>query len=106
MYSNFSVSAESVEFDWDLGNENKNYLKHNVTKLEAEEVFFDFSLVDDDEKHSGDEFRRRLIGKTDDGRILTVVFVVRAGKLRVISARPADRRERSNYEKAQGNTKI
>ena len=45
------------------------------------------------------EPRFGVIGKIEHGRLLHVVFAVREGKIRVISARPAHRKERSFYEK-------
>jgi hypothetical protein len=39
-------------------------------------------------------------GRTDGGRLLTVVFTVRGQLLRVISARPMSRRERRGYVQA------
>ena len=39
-------------------------------------------------------------GRTDAGRLLTVVFTMRRSLLRVISVRPMSRRERKGYGKA------
>ncbi len=53
---------EFVGFDWDQGNIDKNWLTHQVTPQEAEQVFFNAPLlVADDEKHSRKE-RRMLVG--------------------------------------------
>jgi len=45
-----------------------------------------------------DEERLGIIGPTRDARILMVVFTIRNGKIRPISARPANRKERKNHE--------
>jgi uncharacterized DUF497 family protein len=85
-------------FDWDSGNIAKND-KHGVEPEEAEEIFFNEPLlVHEDEKHSGSEKRRRALGRTAKRQLL-VVFTVRGKLIRVISARPMNRRERAIYEK-------
>ena len=44
------------------------------------------------------EIRFAALGKTYGSRLLTVVFTLRARKIRVISARPMSRSERKLYE--------
>jgi uncharacterized DUF497 family protein len=91
---------EPGEFDWDQGNTVKNLIKHNVSCQESEEVFFDESqVILDDERHFGSEKRKLIIGKTNAGILLSVVFTVRNNKIRVISARMASKKERKLYEK-------
>ena len=86
-------------FDWDEGNLLKNWEKHGVTHLESEQVFFNEPLiVQDDEKHSQDEPRWYGLGSTDAKRWLMVVFTIRKNKIRVISARDMNRKERKVYE--------
>ena len=46
------------------------------------------------------EARQFAFGRTDAGRLLTVVFTLRGSLLRVISVRPMSRRERRGYGKA------
>ncbi len=88
-------------FDWDAGNARKNADKHDVSQGEAEQVFFnDPLLMVPDQKHSSAEPRIHALGQTDDGRRLHITFTLRAGgtKIRVISARDMNRKERSYYE--------
>lgn len=87
-----------MEFDWNEGNRDKNWVTHSVTREEAEECFFNISLQFDDIKHSQKEPRRVLLGITDQGRILTVIYTLRGEKVRIISARPMSREERKLYE--------
>ena len=88
-------------FDWDEGNQDKNWLKHQVSKGECEEVFFNVPLlIDDDAKHSQIEQRYLALGHTNKGRRLFVSFVVREDKIRVISARDMHRKERKVYAQA------
>lgn len=86
-------------FDWDKGNTEKN-VKHGVTKMEAEQIFFNHPLlVLVDQKHSQSESRFHAYGKTMEGRLLLVTFTLRSNGtlLRVISARNMSARERKRY---------
>ena len=85
-------------FQWDQGNDQKNYFKHGVTQAECEEVFFNSPLlVADDETHSHSEARSYALGQTDASRLLFVVFTIRGTALRVISARDMSSREKRSY---------
>ena len=89
-----------VGFDWDDGNIYKNEKKHGLKWQLIEEVFFNEPLlVLEDIKHSNNECRCFALGQTDDGRFLFVVFTKRSEKIRVISARPMNRKERIVYDK-------
>ena len=92
-----------VGFDWDEGNARKSQNKHNVSRLEAEQVFFNIPmLMLVDEKHSSVEKRWHALGKTDRGRLLRISFTLRENQslIRVISARDIRRKERACYEQA------
>ncbi|VVA44266.1 conserved hypothetical protein [Candidatus Roizmanbacteria bacterium] len=94
--SNIKLSS----FDWDKGNLNKNWKKHLITNEEAEQIFFNEPLkVFEDLHHSKTEKRLVAYGSTDEERLLTVVFTLRQGKIRVISARNQSKKERKYYEK-------
>ena len=85
-------------FDCDKGNVNKNWECHSVTFVECEQVFFNSPvIVGDDERHSKDEKRWFLLGRTDQNRLLFVVFTVRNSLIRVISARDMSKKERRIY---------
>jgi len=86
-------------FEWDEGNSAKNWSRHQVTQAEAEQVFRGRPIAVEG-AHSGAEVRYFALGRTDTGRLLTVVFTLRGSFLRVISARPMSRRERTGYGKA------
>ena len=90
-----------IAFDWDQWNVQKNELKHGVSRLEAESVFYDpRHRLFVDEKHSKvREPRYILYGRGLESRVLMVGFPIRARRVRVITARPASRRERRIYEK-------
>ncbi|NCN82350.1 MAG: BrnT family toxin [Candidatus Pacebacteria bacterium] len=83
-----------IEFAWDDGNQDKNFLKHNVSTQEAEEVFFDPKRkIAKDFLHSKKEDRYLVIGKTSSGRKLFIVFTPRNKKIRIVSARDLNKRE-------------
>ena len=90
-------------FDWDAGNLTKSLTKHKVTIQEAEEIFADPGVqVLDDPAHSLQEPRWKAFGTTTAARLLVVSFTIRGALLRVISARPMNRKERKAYEQKTG----
>ena len=94
-------------FEWDEGNITKNWERHGVTHIECEEVFFNVPLVvNRDEPHSIKESRYYVLGKTNGGRLLFLVFTIRNEKIRVISARDMNRKERKIYEQTEKHTEI
>lgn len=94
--------ANCTGFQWDGGNAGKNWERHAVSDGECEEVFFSrpFRVAFDDQ-HSQEEPRYFGLGQTNAGRLLFVVFTIRGGLIRVISARDMSRREQRIYEHAQ-----
>ncbi len=88
-------------FDWDEGNLLKNWEKHRVSAAECEQVFFNRPLVTGfDETHSKQERRHYALGVTDAERRLFLVFAIRRGKIRVISARDMSRQERKVFDES------
>src|SRR5262245_35568241 len=89
-------------FQWDAGNAEKNWLQHQVSRAECEEPFFNEPLIVVlDAKHSKTEQRFYLLGQTDVGRRLFLVFTLRGKLIRVISARDMNKREEREYDRAQ-----
>ncbi len=89
-----------IAFDWDDGNSEKNYRKHDVTYKETEEVFLNDEIVFcPDTKHSQNEERYYVFGKTNEFRELLIAFTIRKKQVRVIMARDMSRKERVWYEK-------
>lgn len=86
-------------FQWDEGNASKNWTRHRVSQTEAEQVFLNRPLIVVGAPFKG-EARQFAFGRTEAGRLLTVVFTLRGSLLRVISVRPMSRRERRGHGKA------
>lgn len=87
-------------FEWDKGNIDKSYQKHGITPNETEQVFTDEDVqIEKDIRHQEQEIRYITIGKNAVARILFIVFTLRRHKIRVISARAANQKERRLYEK-------
>ncbi|THF68413.1 BrnT family toxin [Deinococcus sp. Arct2-2] len=86
-----------MEFDWDEANE-EHIGQHDVDAAEAEEALSDPDATPAHAHRgpSGDP-RGAVVGQTEDGRYLFVVFIVRAGSIRVITARDATQTEKRRY---------
>ena len=85
-------------FQWDDGNDLKNWERHRVTPEEAEDVFFhDPLVVRADIRHSTQEKRYYALGQTATARRLFVAFTIRGSLLRVISVRDMNRKESDAY---------
>ncbi len=97
----------ALNFEWDEGNHNKNFLGHEVTDQECEEIFFGpHKFLLKDVVHSDRESRYILMGETKQGRRLFVVFTTRKFNVRIISARDLNKRERQLYEEAIKNENV
>ncbi len=89
-----------VGFQWDAGNSEKNWISHQVSKSECEQIFFNQPLIiGDDEKHSQLEVRYYSLGQTDSGRLLFIVSTIRDELIRIISARDMSKKEKEVYLK-------
>ena len=89
---------DCVGFDWDEGNIDKNWESHRVAWWECEEAFFNRPRpIYPDEVHSQREQRFYILGQTNSGRWLFVSFTVRDERIRPISARDMNARERKIY---------
>ncbi len=75
-----------VQFEWDLAKEAINVQKHDVNFYLASQVFDDHKrVIFMDEKHGHYERRMFCVGLVNK-RVLTVRFVLRAERIRIIGA--------------------
>lgn len=92
-----------VFFEWDKGNDTKNYTKHGVSRLEAESLFQDLQRLDFDDPFGARPERRYVtIARSNRPRILLAAWTLRGSQMRIISVRPASRKERKLYEEKNG----
>ena len=85
-------------FQWDAGNSEKNWLVHEVSQAETEQAFYNRPvtlLVG--QARSEVEPRQFLLGRTNTGRLLSIVFTIRGTLVRPIMARDMSRKERRLY---------
>lgn len=88
-----------LEFEWDPAKAEANQRKHGVSFPEAGTAFGDpLSVTIPDTRHSMDEDRYILFGRSDQGRLLAVMHTERDTAIRIISARLVTARERREYE--------
>lgn len=91
-----------LRFSWDGRKAAMNIRKHGIGFAEAAAAFEDLqSITISDPDHSAREQRFLLIGRTRRQRLVVVAHVERGETTRIISARPACRRERKAYEASE-----
>ena len=93
------LAGPFLRFEWDEGNSKKSLEKHGIGILETEQAFYDqkrvclgkqvFPVFDED--------RYAFIGR-GEGELLFICFTLRGARIRVISARKANKKERKIYE--------
>jgi uncharacterized DUF497 family protein len=84
-------------YQWNDDKAIANLRKHGVDFADAVSVFSDdLALTISDERF--DEERLITIGLDGWGRVLVVVYTLRGGAIRIISARKATKQERRQYE--------
>ncbi len=100
-----------IRFEWDETKNLSNQRKHGVSFEEACQVFRDPLYVSVQDRIEGGEQRWQTLGMVEGLLLLTVAHTVREGLedgrlshsnlvdvIRIISARPATRKERRRYE--------
>jgi uncharacterized DUF497 family protein len=97
--TNIIFVIHEILFEWDSQKAHTNFRKHRVSLKIACEVFFDpFLYVVDEEEYVGDELREKVMGMTNEWRLLYVVYAMREDRIRLISARDATAIEKMLYE--------
>jgi len=86
-------------FDWDEEKAKSNLAKHGTSFDEATSVFDDpLFLTFADPEHSLQEQRFLIMGESARGRLLVISYTDCKDITRLISVRPATRKERKAYE--------
>jgi uncharacterized DUF497 family protein len=92
---------EDDRFEWDDRKAALSLTKHRLSFEYAVTVFDDIAAIElPDQRRDYGEERIKLVGRAWDGGVLAVIFTERGERIRVISARLANRKERALY--AQG----
>ena len=87
-----------MEFEWDREKERRNVAKHGIGFARAARIFDGPTLDRIDDREDYGEARVISLGMVEGIAVLVVVHTDREGAIRIISARPATRRERKIYE--------
>ena len=91
-----NTTVNEIVFEWDEEKNRINQHKHHVDFNDAAKVFSDENRIEwFDEAHSAEEDRYITLGMVNE--ILFVVYTEREDKVRLISARLADKDERRKY---------
>jgi uncharacterized DUF497 family protein len=85
-------------FDWDDSNIN-HIAGHNVEPEEAEEALEDPDLKKDSAYNFKGERRSAIIGATEAGRILLVIYTRRGQNIRVVTVRDASDAQKRRYRR-------
>lgn len=92
-----------IEFEWDDTKNKANLEKHGISFETAKELFLSPTLTRIDDRKDYGEIRENSLGAIEDV-VLFVTHTTRNGKIRLISARRANREEREIYhEYLQGS---
>ena len=87
-----------MDFEWDLAKNERNLQKHGFDFADAAECFSHPLLVREDTRQDYAERRWIALGRIQD-TIVNCVFTRRRTRIRMISLRRANRREREIYHK-------
>ena len=87
-------------FEWDHAKNAANIAKHGIGLATASRIFEGLVLTAEDRRRDYGERRWNSIGCVAGVAILVVTHTDRQGRVRIISARPAKRAERTGYEEA------
>lgn len=86
-----------MQFEWDNKKDQINVAKHGIDFATATEVFNDSNKFVVFNRFVNGEIRFQVIGQIKNIIVIMVVFTARGGKNRIISARIANKEERSQY---------
>ena len=89
-----------MDTSWDPAKARTNLAKHGIAFEDAEAVLTDPAGLTREDPDAHGERRFVTVGAGALGRVVTVVYTYRGDRVRLISARPATRKETDHY--AQG----
>ena len=86
-----------MEFEWDEAKNQTNVRKHGIGFDTARRIFEGTVATSADRRQDYGEERHISIGQVGAGAVIVVAHTERGGRIRLISARPASRKERKAY---------
>ena len=86
-----------MEFEWDEAKNQANIRKHGVRFEIAKRIFDRPVLTSPDRRKNYGEDRCVSIGQAGHAALIVATHTRRDGRIRLISARPASRKERKLY---------
>jgi len=85
------------DFEWDEAKNGSNIRKHGIGFDTAKRIFDGRVATSPDTRQEYGEDRRISIGTVEPGALIVVAHTQRGRRIRLISARPASRKERKAY---------
>lgn len=85
-----------IEFD--PAKDAKNQTKHGLSLAAADDFDWNAAVMIEDDREDYGERRHRAIGSLSNGLVVAITFTIRAQNIRVISLRPASRKERNSWQ--------
>lgn len=90
-----------LQFEWDTQKDKANVLKHGLSFERARRAFSGPLLRRIDDRRDYGEERWIGLGRIEDV-VIMIAYTMRSNKVRIISARKANRNEAKAYEQALG----
>ena len=87
-----------MEFEWDGTKNQTNIRKHGIGFDTAKPIFDGTVATSPDRRRDYGEDRHISIGRVEPGALVVVAHTKRHGRIRLISTRPASRKERRLYD--------
>ncbi len=89
-----------MEFEWSEKKNRTNVALHGISFEKAKFIFSGFCVRYEDHRKDYGEKRQLSIGPMEEIAVIVVVHTQRHDRIRIISARSANRKERRRYHEA------
>lgn len=87
----------TLAFEWDEAKNRRNFEKHGFSFEDARVIFENFIFTAEDDRRDYGEKRFISVGILDD-IVVVIAYTLRNGRIRIISIRKANKKERKIYE--------
>jgi len=86
-----------MKFEWDENKNQSNIRKHGIRFEQAISIFDNIRLTRLDDRFDYGETRYISLGLLEGEVVIVVIYTIRGDKVRIISARKANKEERKTY---------